>query len=110
MQANSYVSTLKNAPLLYPDLCKSLYDGAAATGVSGWGHSSKKSRTIDLSDDLETFETRTFLISLTIIHLGTLKFQGHMLMLLTNLLKGKDQQKRQTLHPKILRIHNLRIK
>lgn len=56
MQANSYVSTLKNAPLLYPDLCKNLYDGATATGVSGWGPSSKKSRTIDLSDDLETLE------------------------------------------------------
>ncbi|KAK1401587.1 hypothetical protein POM88_001192 [Heracleum sosnowskyi] len=48
----------QNAPLLYPNLCKNLYDGAAATSVSGWGTSSKKSRTIDLSDDLETLETR----------------------------------------------------
>ncbi|KAK1374636.1 hypothetical protein POM88_030829 [Heracleum sosnowskyi] len=59
-QANTYVSTLKNAPLLFPDLCKNLYDGAAATGVSGWGPSSKKSRTIDLFDDLETLETDDF--------------------------------------------------
>ncbi|KAK1403515.1 hypothetical protein POM88_003120 [Heracleum sosnowskyi] len=59
-QANTCVSTLKNAPLLFPDLCKNLYDGAAATGVSGWGPSSKKSRTIDLSDDLETLETDDF--------------------------------------------------
>ncbi|XP_074350060.1 uncharacterized protein LOC141689610 [Apium graveolens] len=59
-QANTYVGTLRNAPLLYPDLCKNLYDGAAATGVSGWGPSSKKNRTIDLSDDLETFDTEEF--------------------------------------------------
>ncbi|KAK1376053.1 hypothetical protein POM88_032246 [Heracleum sosnowskyi] len=37
----------------HSDLCKNLFDGAAATGVSGWGPSSKNNRTLDSSDDLE---------------------------------------------------------
>ncbi|KAK1361907.1 hypothetical protein POM88_046381 [Heracleum sosnowskyi] len=53
IQANKHVATLRTAPLIFPDLCKNLFDGAAATGVSGWGPSSKNNRTFDLSDDLE---------------------------------------------------------
>ncbi|KAK1380405.1 hypothetical protein POM88_027149 [Heracleum sosnowskyi] len=50
---NKYVETLKSTPLSYPELCTHLYDGIAATGVSGWGPSSKRSRTFDTSDEKE---------------------------------------------------------
>ncbi|KAK1368798.1 hypothetical protein POM88_034890 [Heracleum sosnowskyi] len=53
IQANKHVATLRTTPLIFPDLCKNLFDGAAATGVSGWGPSSKKNRTLDSSDDME---------------------------------------------------------
>ncbi|KAK1381783.1 hypothetical protein POM88_019518 [Heracleum sosnowskyi] len=53
IQANKHVATLRTTPLIFPDLCKNLFDGAAATGVSGWGPSSKKNRTLDLSDHVE---------------------------------------------------------
>ncbi|XP_074378360.1 uncharacterized protein LOC141719894 isoform X1 [Apium graveolens] len=52
-KGNKIVDTLKTTPLSYPELCTQLYDGTAATGVSGWGPSSKKNRTIDLNDDIE---------------------------------------------------------
>ncbi|XP_074343000.1 uncharacterized protein LOC141680773 [Apium graveolens] len=53
IHANKHVATLRTTPLIFPDLCRSLFDGAAATGVSGWGPSSKKNRSTDLNDDLE---------------------------------------------------------
>ncbi|KAL8102018.1 hypothetical protein AgCh_033791 [Apium graveolens] len=53
IQANKHVATLRTTSLIFPDLCRSLFDGAAATGVSGWGPSSKKNRSTDLNDNLE---------------------------------------------------------
>ncbi|KAK1360886.1 hypothetical protein POM88_045360 [Heracleum sosnowskyi] len=50
---NKYVETLKSRPLSYPELCTHLYDGIVATGVSGWGPSSKRSRTVDTNDEKE---------------------------------------------------------
>ncbi|KAL6522024.1 hypothetical protein OROMI_031901 [Orobanche minor] len=50
---NKIIDTLRTTPLSFPKLCTHLYDGTAATGVSGWGPSSTKSRTIDLNDDIE---------------------------------------------------------
>ena len=57
LQGNKIIDTLKTTPLSYPDLCTHLFDGTAATGVSGWGRSSKRSRTIDLNDDIENLGT-----------------------------------------------------
>ena len=34
------VEKLRNAPLLYPDLCTQLFDGATSTGAASWGPSS----------------------------------------------------------------------
>ncbi|KAL1802871.1 hypothetical protein ACET3Z_031518 [Daucus carota] len=56
-KGNKIIDTLKTTPLSYPDLCTHLFDGTAATGVSGWGPSSKRSRTIDLNDDIENLGT-----------------------------------------------------
>ncbi|KAK1401868.1 hypothetical protein POM88_001473 [Heracleum sosnowskyi] len=50
---NKYVETLKSTPLCYPELCTHLYDGIAATGVSGWGPSSKRRRIVDANDEKE---------------------------------------------------------
>ncbi|KAL6579796.1 hypothetical protein OROMI_007820 [Orobanche minor] len=52
-KGNKIIDTLRTTPLSFPELCTHLYDGIAATGVSGWGPSSTKSRTIDLNDDIE---------------------------------------------------------
>ncbi|XP_074359916.1 uncharacterized protein LOC141700042 [Apium graveolens] len=52
-KGNKIMDTLKTTHLSYPELCTQLYDGTAATGVSGWGPSSKKNMTIDLNDDIE---------------------------------------------------------
>ncbi|XP_074342589.1 L10-interacting MYB domain-containing protein-like [Apium graveolens] len=53
IQANKHVATLRTTQLIFQDLCRSLFDGVAATGVSGWGPSSKKNRSTNLNDDLE---------------------------------------------------------
>ncbi|KAL7610368.1 hypothetical protein Lser_V15G14500 [Lactuca serriola] len=37
---NKMVEKLRNAPLLYPDLCTQLFDGATSTGAASWGPSS----------------------------------------------------------------------
>nr|XP_043635070.1 L10-interacting MYB domain-containing protein-like [Erigeron canadensis] len=40
MKSNKYAEPLKNAPLMYPDLCIKLYDASAAIGCDGWGPAS----------------------------------------------------------------------
>ena len=57
LQGNKIIDTLKTTPLSYPDLCTHLYDGTAAAGLSGWGPSSKRSRAIDLNDDIDNLGT-----------------------------------------------------
>ncbi|KAL7618609.1 hypothetical protein Lser_V15G00329 [Lactuca serriola] len=37
---NKMVEKLRNAPLLYPDLCTQLFDGATSTDAASWGPSS----------------------------------------------------------------------
>ncbi|KAK1403785.1 hypothetical protein POM88_003390 [Heracleum sosnowskyi] len=45
--------TLKSTPLSYSEISTHLYDGIAATRVSGWGPSSKRSTTVDTNDEKE---------------------------------------------------------
>ncbi|KAK1396924.1 hypothetical protein POM88_006787 [Heracleum sosnowskyi] len=58
-KGNKIVDTLRSTPLSFPErLPQESVDGdlalRRATGVGGWGPSSKKSRIIDLNDDINT--------------------------------------------------------
>ncbi|XP_071728000.1 uncharacterized protein [Rutidosis leptorrhynchoides] len=56
IKLNKYAEPLKNAPLLYPDLCAQLFDGATVTGLDGWGPASTLPHPQEAHDDLEINE------------------------------------------------------
>ncbi|XP_023762570.2 uncharacterized protein LOC111911023 [Lactuca sativa] len=59
---NKMVEKLRNAPLLYPELCTQLFDGATSTGAASWGPSSTlphpaEAFTTQDYDDIEMVDT-----------------------------------------------------
>ncbi|KAL7593318.1 hypothetical protein Lser_V15G34879 [Lactuca serriola] len=62
VKLNKMVEKLRNAPLIYPELCTQLFNGATSTSAASWGPSSTLPYLVEVfttqdDDDIEMVDT-----------------------------------------------------